>query len=55
MHRHLCNNQQYVGNIMENVYAEIGEIAGMGYHVDDVQMMQRVKSQLMTSQESHTK
>ena len=32
-----------------------GEIKGMGYHVDDGQMMQTVESQLMMPQGSHTK
>ena len=35
--------------LLGNVYMGIGEITGMGYHVDNVQMMQTVKSQLMTS------
>ena len=41
--------------LLGNVHAGIGEIAGMGYHVDDMQMMQTVKSQLMTSHGSCTK
>ena len=43
------------GYLLSNVYVGIGEIAGMGYHVDDVQTMQTVESQLMTSWGSHTK
>ena len=35
--------------LLGNVYMGIGEITGMGYHVDNVQMMQTVKLQLMTS------
>ena len=35
--------------LLGNVYAGMGEIMGTGYRVDDVQMMQTVKSQLMTS------
>ena len=38
-----------------NIYMGMGEIAGMGYHVDDMQTMQTVKPQLMTSCGSHTK
>ena len=45
------NNMQEIswktGYLLRNVYMGIGEIAGMGYHVDDVQMMQTIKSQLM--------
>ena len=41
--------------LLGNVYTGIGEIVGMGYHVDDEQMMQTVESQLMMSQGSHTK
>ena len=33
----------------------IGEFTGMGYNVDDMQMMQTIKSQLMTLHGSHTK
>ena len=43
------------GYLLSNVYVGIGEILGMGYHVDNVQMMQTVESQLMMSQGSHTK
>ena len=35
--------------LLGNIYTGIGEIVGMGYHVDDVQMMQTVELQLMTS------
>ena len=59
MNGHLHNNQQYAGNITENwlltgyllsnIYAGIGEITRMGYCVDDMQKMQTVESQLMTS------
>ena len=41
--------------LLGNGYMGIGEFMGMGYHVDDVQMMQAVELQLMTSQGSHTK
>ena len=41
--------------LLGNVYMGIGEFAGMGYHVDNVQMMQTVESQLMMSWGSHTK
>ena len=37
------------------MYAGMGEIMGMGYHVDNMQMMQTVKLQLMTPCGSHTK
>ena len=40
---------QKTGYLLGNVYVEIGEIMGTGKHVDDMQMMQIVKSQLMTS------
>ena len=43
------------GYLLRNVYAGIGGIMGMGYCLDDVQMMQTVESQLMTSQGSCTK
>ena len=43
------------GYLLRNIHAHIGEIMGMGYCVDDVQMMQTVESQLMTSCGSHTK
>ena len=35
--------------LLGNIYTGIGGITGTGYHVDDVQMMQTVESQLMTS------
>ena len=41
--------------LLSNVYTGIGEFVGMGYCVDDVQMMQTVESQLMMSWGSHTK
>ena len=37
------------GYILRNVHMGIGEYAGMGYCVDDVQMMWTDKAQLMTS------
>ena len=40
------------GYLLSNVYVGIGEIAGMGYHVNDMQMMQTDESQLMASQGS---
>ena len=47
------NNMQEISwntsYLQSNVYTQIVEFAGMGYHVDDVQMMQTVKSQLMMS------
>ena len=43
------------GYLLSNVYAGIGEFGGMGYHVDDVQMMQTVESQLIMSWGSCTK
>ena len=43
------------GYLLSNIYVGIGEIMGMGYHVDNVQMMQTNKSQLMTSWGSCTK
>ena len=46
---------QNTGDLLSNVYVGIGEFTGMGYHVDDMQMMQTVKLQLMTSQGSRTK
>ena len=46
---------QNTGYLLSNIYAGIGEFMGTGYHVDDMQMMQTVKSQLMTSWGSHTK
>ena len=41
--------------LLGNVYAGMGEIKGMGYCVDDVQMKQTVESQLMVSQGSCSK
>ena len=41
--------------LLGNVDAGIQELMGMGYHVDNVQMTQTIKSQLMTSHGSHTK
>ena len=41
--------------LLGNIYAGIGEFVGTGYHVDNMQMMQTVKSQLMTSCGSRTK
>ena len=53
------NNMQEIswntGYLLSNAYMGILEISGMGYHVDNVQMMQTVELQLMTSQGSHTK
>ena len=46
---------QKTGYLLSNVYAGIGEFAGMGYHVDNGQMMQTVKSQLMRLWGSCTK
>ena len=43
------------GYLLRNIDAGIQEFAGMGYHVDNVQMMPPVESQLMMSQGSHTK
>ena len=37
------------GYLLGNIYMGIGEIMGMGNHVDNVQMIQTVESQLMTS------
>ena len=41
--------------LLRNVDMGIWDFAGMGYHVNDVQMMQTIKSQLMMSHGSHTK
>ena len=35
--------------LLGNVYVDIGEIAGMGYHMDDMQTKQTVEQQLMMS------
>ena len=43
------------GYLVGNIDAGIGEFAGTGYHVDDVQMMQTIELQLMMSHGSHTK
>ena len=40
---------QNTSYLLGNVYAGIGEFAGLGYCVDDMQMMQTVESQLMMS------
>ena len=37
------------GYLLRNIYVGIGEIMGTGYLVDDMQTMQTVESQLMTS------
>ena len=37
------------GYLLGNVYVGMREIVGMGYHVDDMQTMQTVESQLMMS------
>ena len=37
------------GYLLGNIYVGIGEIAGTGYHVNNVQMMQTDKLQFMTS------
>ena len=42
-------------DLLRNVHAGIGEYAGMGYCVDDMQTMQTEESQLMTSCGSCTK
>ena len=57
-HRHLRNNQQYMGiswktgYLLRNVDAGIREFAGMG--LDDVRIMQTDESQMMMSCGSHT-
>ena len=43
------------GYLLGNVDVGIGEFTGMGYCVDDVQMMQTIKTQMMMSCGSHTK
>ena len=60
-HRQLRNNQQYMGNITGkpvtysgNIDVGIREFAGMGYNVDDMQMIQTDESQMMTSHGSCT-
>ena len=42
------------GYLLGNVDAGIWEFMGMGYHVDDVQMIQTDESQMMTSCGSRT-
>ena len=53
------NNMQEIswktGYLLSNIYMGIQGFAGMGYCVDDMQMMPPVKLQLMTSQGSCTK
>ena len=46
---------QSTGYLLGSIYVGIQEITGTGYSVDDMQMMQRVELQLMTSQGSCTK
>ena len=46
---------QKTGYLFGNIHAGIGEIAGTGYHVDNMQTMQTMESQLMTSHGSCTK
>ena len=46
---------QRTSYLLSNVYVGIREFTGMGYHVDDMQTMPPVKSQLMTSWGSCTK
>ena len=41
--------------LLGNIYMGIGEFVGMGYCVDNAQMMQTIESQLMMSWGSHTK
>ena len=43
------------GYLLGNVDVGIWEFVGTGYCVNDMQMMQTIKSQLMTSHGSHTK
>ena len=53
------NNMQEISRntsyLLGNVDAGIGEFMGMGYCVDNVQMMQTAETQLMTSCGSRTK
>ena len=44
-----------IGYLFGNVHTGIGEFVGMGYRVDDMQMMQTIESQVMTSHGSCTK
>ena len=46
---------QNTGYLLGNVYAGIVQFAGMGYHVDNMQTMQTVELQMMTSWGSCTK
>ena len=46
---------QNTSYLLRNVDLGIWEFMGMGYCVNDVQMMQTIESQLMTSCGSHTK
>ena len=46
---------QITGYLLSNINVGIGEFTGTGYCVNDMQMMQTVESQLMTSWGSHTK
>ena len=46
---------QKTGYLIRNVHAGIGEISGMGYHVDNVPKMQTIELQLITSCGSQTK
>ena len=51
-------HRKYHGNtgyLLRNIGTGIRELAGTGYHVDDMQMMQAIKSKLMMSHGSHTK
>ena len=43
------------GYLLGNIDKGIGESVGTGYCVNDVQMMQTIESQMMTSCGSHTK
>ena len=45
---------QKTGYLLGNVHMGIWEITGTGYCVDDVQTMQTIKLQLMTSHGTHT-
>ena len=42
------------GYLLGNIHRGIGEYAGTGYHVDDIETMQTDELQLMTSHGSHT-
>ena len=41
--------------LLRNIHAGVGEFTGTGYHVDDMQTMQTINSQLMMSCGSRTK